>query len=335
MHRHHVVNRAGRWLLAIVLLSLSSLDMFATNRDPNTPKFTVIFRATIDGMILVDASFGKGEVHTFLLDSGTTYLGFLDREIAGEAGLKQKNLGVAHLEGNSTTAIDVTDFREATIQQKNGTNVILAKGPLPVVDLSEFSEKVGSRIAGFIGVPALSRYVVEIDYDTGKLSFFEPHEFHYSGPGQIFPLEDRENYMVIEAQIELSDCTVVPVRLYLDSGSNTDLTLNPLFVQTHPNLGNRKLDPRSIAAGGTQLDGSWGDIHALRIGGYSVPVPDTLLLHRDATKTADSMTEGSLGSEVFSMFKIFVDRPDGKIIFEPRMGKPLPPIKSCVPTPIR
>jgi hypothetical protein len=331
MHLHDDGYKAGRWLLAIVLLSISSVGAYATHRDPNAPKVTVNFRATTDGFILVDASFGKGEIHTFLLDTGTTYLGALDREIANEAGLKQKNLGVAHMEGNSTTVIDITDFREATIQQKNGTNVILAKGALPVVDLSAASKEIGSPIAGVIGGLVFSRYVVEIDYGTGKLSFFEPTKFHYSGPGQAFPLEDREGYMLMEAQIELADCTLVPVRLYLDSGSNTDVTFNHLFVEAHPNLGNRKLDPRSSGIGGT-IDGSWGSVHSLKIGGYSVSVPDALLLHRDAAKTTDSLTEGSLGSEVFSMFTIFIDRPDGRIIFEPRTDKPLTPVKPCVPS---
>lgn len=329
MHLRDHGYKAGRWLLAIVLLSLSSVEMYAAHRDHNAPKVTVIFRATTDGMILVDASFGKGEIHTFLLDTGTTYLGFLDQAIATEAGLKQKNLGVVHVEGTSTKVIDITEFREATIQQKNGTNVILTKGALPMVDLSAFSKVVGSPIAGVIGGLAFSRYVVEIDYDTGTLSFFEPSKFHYSGPGQVFPLEDREGYMLMEAQVELADCALVPVRLYLDSGSNNDLTFNHVFVEAHSNLGNRKLDPRSVGIGGA-LDGSWGSVHSLRIGDYSVSVPDTLLLHRDAAKIVDSMTDGSLGSEVFSMFTVFIDRPDGKTIFEPRTDKPLTPVSPCV-----
>jgi hypothetical protein len=326
-------HKAGRWFLAIVLLSLFAAEVSAANHGLNHPKATVNFRTTTDGLILVDASFGKGGIHTFLIDSGISYPGMLERTIADEAELKKekKIKTLVHIENSSGTVIDTKDWREATIVQKNGIKVILVKGALPTIDFPAFSKYIGSPIAGFIGSAVFSRYVVEIDYATDKLSFFEPRKFQYSGTSQIFPLEDHGNLLVIDAQIELADCTLVPVHLYLDSGDNADLTLNPHFVQTHPNLGNRKFDPRSFGLGGT-LNGSWGDIHSLTIGGYSVPAPDTVLLHSDSTKTEDSLTDGSLGSEVFSMFTIFVDRPDGKIIFEPRTDKPLTPVKPCVPS---
>lgn len=325
-------NKAGRWLLAIVLLTLSSIEANAAKLDPKAPKFTVNFRATPDGLILVDGAFGKGQTHTFMLDSGTTYPGFLDQETAIEAGLKVKERNVlVHIEGNAPGVVDTREWREATVVQKNAIKVILLKGAFPTTDFSALSKAIGSPIAGLIGMSAFSRYVVEIDYATGKLSFFEPDKFQYSGVGQAFPLEKNEDALIIKAQIELDDCTFVPVRLYLDSGSNSDVTFNHLFVEAHPNLGDQKLDPRSIGLAST-LDASWGVVHSLVIGHYSVPVPNTVLLHSDAAEALDTVADGSLGSKLLSMFTVFVDRTDGKIIFEPRTDKPLTPVKPCVPS---
>lgn len=330
MHLHYRGNEAGRWLLAIVLLSLFSIEACAADHDAQAPKATVSFRATSGGLILVDASFGNGELHTFLLDSGSA-LGVLDQTIAIEAGLKKKKdiKTLVHMENSSSVVVNTNDWREATIVQKNGTKVTLIKGALPTVDLSAFSKFIGSPVAGFIGTAVLSRYVVEIDYTTDKLSFFEPSKFQYSGPGQVLPLEIRENLFVIEAQIEFADCTLAPVHLSVDSGSNSDVTLNPFFVQSHPNIGSRKLDSRSFSLGGS-MDGSLGDLHSLRIGSYSVLIPNTLLLHSDSTKTMDSLVNGTLDAGILKMFTIFVDRPDNKIIFEPRTDEPIAPVSTCV-----
>lgn len=227
----------------------------------------------------------------------------------------------------------MTDWREATVQQKNSTTVTLLKGPLPTMDFSAVSKAIGSPLAGVLGVGILGRYVIKIDYSAGKINFFDPHEFHYSGTGQAFPLEGAAGYLVMKAQVTLADCTVVPVRLFLDSGSNSDLVMNQTFFAAHPHLELRKLDPRSMDAGGTSLDGSLGNFNALTIGSYSLAVPDVTILHSDGSKTSDRISDGTLGSEVFQMFILYIDRLDGKIIFEPRTDRPLVPPKPCVTHP--
>lgn len=280
-------------------------------------------------MILVDASFGKGRTRTFLLDTGA-YSGVLDRAIANEEHLKPRNVVTLKILGNSSDVAETSDWREAVIHQNK---VTLSYGAFPTLDLSALSKALGTPIAGIIGWEIFSKYVVKIDYATGEVSFFDTQKFHYLGDGQTFPLQDGHgtHQLIIDAQAELPDCSILPVRLSIDSGSDADAMFNHIFHDAHPTLSGREIGSQSVSISGKPMDESLASFYSIKIGNYSLLTTHTTILRTDTAGKPEDMLDGALGAGILSQFTVYVDYPDGKIIFEPRTDKPPVLAPDCVP----
>lgn len=327
MRWSHIANMAGRWLFIVLPIYLAAN---AQSVSPASAKAVVKFRTSENHKILIDASFGKGPTRTFVLDSGAIAPALLDRAIADEDHLKLKRRGTISVHQSSSEILESSDWREAEI---HAGKVTLLRGVFPTVDLSAVGKELGSPSAGIIGVLTLMRYVVKIDYSAGELQFFDPKKFQYLGGGQILSLEGDHgaNRLIVKVQAELPDCSTLPVRLLIDTGDDSDMTFNPAFLKSHPTLGGRDLDPGSGSISAKPLDGSVADFRSVRIGSYSLSTPQTAILHSGDDDITNRLTDGDLGAGILSQFTIYVDYPDGKVIFEPMTDKPPVLASTCVP----
>ena len=130
--------------------------------------------------ILLPVKF-KGKEHLFVLDTGASHTIF-DISFKQELG-KAKRVGIGKTAGSPMVA-ELFDAPEAFL------------GPLSIQDCQEVacmdlkmpSLICGKEIRGFIGMNFLKKYVIQIDFDKGKLSFLNPMSHQNSDRGEEFAI---------------------------------------------------------------------------------------------------------------------------------------------------
>ena len=178
----------------------------------------------VDGLLGLDCAI-NGHPVTLLLDSGTNGLA-LFHNIVTKFNIKVQGYGEVKGYGGSVDAypirIDSLDVKNC-VRIRNATAV--------AIDMASSSEKMpGGPIAGLIGYDLLSRYVVQIDYKTNKITLIDPNAFKPDSTyGTPLPLNLDNGMPKIPAQLDN-----FPSALYVvDTGEQDALTLNGPYVTAH------------------------------------------------------------------------------------------------------
>ena len=164
--------------------------------------------------------------------------------------------------------------------------------------------------AGFLGWQFLRKLVVEVDYQHGRLNFYDPATYTYSGPGVRVPVTTSGNNILIPAQVYGHRAS-----LELDSGNeNSALVLFRKFAAAH------KLHSNIEAITGYGFGGltraAVTRAPALFIGGFELQSPlVNLSLETSGVEGADF--DGNLGAPVLRQFTWIYDLPHGAVYLEP------------------
>src|SRR6185369_8138618 len=62
-----------------------------------------------------------------------------------------------------------------------------------VVPLDVPSSSIGRRYDGVLGYDFLSAFVVEVDYQAGRMSLYDPEPYQYAGKGHVLPIRLDQN----------------------------------------------------------------------------------------------------------------------------------------------
>lgn len=199
-------------------------------------------------------------------------------------------------------------------------NVALDFGPLRLVRhtvLAIPAQQIGCRVpgqnlpfGGVLGYELYNRFAVEIDRDAGVIRLHDPRHIAKVAQGIALPLEFTDRHPFVMARVQLPDAKFADVKLHLDSGAGSDLTLIP---GSHPaiTLPASGKDEASCFVGG-QTRYRRGEPITLQLGSLparSVPVNYTLT--RDVRWPGQ---HGRLGARVLSHYNALFDYP-GKRIF--------------------
>jgi hypothetical protein len=164
--------------------------------------------------------------------------------------------------------------------------------------------------AGFLGWQFLSNLVIEIDYERGRLNFYDPATYTYSGPGLRLPITFSGNFILIPARAYGHSAL-----LELDSGNeNSALVLFRRFVTAY------HLHSNVEAVTGY---GFGGLTHAmvtrtpvLEIGGFKIEsVLTNLSLAESGIEAGD--VDGNIGAAILSEFTCIYDVPHKSVYLEP------------------
>ena len=180
----------------------------------------------------------------------------------------------------------------------------------------QMSNKMGTRIHGMLSMHVFYDYVVEIDYDRKYISLIPPASFKLpkSQKYTSLPLQIESGRPFLEITIITENGSSFPVKLLLDSGAS-----NSLWLDIHSMKGYTIPEGSRYCYLGCGLS---GDVHGLMsrvkrvdIGKYSLPdvivsYPDSLTIIREEAVYGRN---GSLGSEIFKRFDIYLDFPGREI----------------------
>lgn len=154
--------------LSVMLLTAGCADEpKSTSEKPAEQNILAEFEiAKGGGPILIPVTF-KGKEYVFLVDTGCSHMVF-DTSFKHELGDVQKVERV--LTHGSPIISEVFEAPEAFLGPLNTQDC----GEVICIDLEMASSVLGRRISGLIGMNFLKKYIVQIDFDKGSLSFLQP-----------------------------------------------------------------------------------------------------------------------------------------------------------------
>lgn len=263
------------------------------------PVASISFNGGEQARIVVEARINNQGPFPFVFDTGS--INILSLDLAKQLGVK--------LTGNRKM-----DAFGGPVETASAILDSITLGPLRM-DRTEVAVIVGGPftkggLAGFLGWEFLSKLVVEVDYQRGRLSFFDPNTYVYTGSGKRVPITIRGgNVITIPARIFAHDAS-----LQLDSGSSLPLVLFSEFVTAH------HLHSAQRAITGYGFGGLTRAMvtraPALDISGFLIKSPITLL-SLNQNGLGHGTADGNMGASLLREFTCVYDVPHKAFYLEP------------------
>jgi hypothetical protein len=281
----------------------------------------------IHGLPVVRLTLNRHPDRVFLLDSGSPSL--IDQGTAVEFGL--------HLSVNTGPKVTMyglghTDHQvlvNARPVRMDFSKKFVVQGDISAVDLSAFSNEMGTRLAGVIGYDIFRQRPTLIDYVHQRVIFFDNKSFHPPTGQSSGSLDVDRNAMspVIRATACVGAGHCGDANVLLDTGNNGPAVIYDGFASENHLLelsGWQKQETVGFVGSASNVHGNAG---WLEIGNLRVVVPDFSLAIPNSTDHRVDPFDISLGSVAFGEGQILFDVKDGKI-FLIGIGASGPPITS-------
>jgi hypothetical protein len=248
-----------------------------------------------------------GRAVTLLVDTGG--INAITPELARELGLEVRG----ELEGRGVGEKKV-DVGVAQIARVELGDAFLENQTFYVIPLDPLSAVEGRDARGIVGYEVFRRFIARIDYDERKLTLHDPARFSYQGAGIAVPIAFDDHTPRIEAEVD-------GLRGWfdLDTGSRSSLVLAAPFAAAHGLQA--RYAPRFTATTGWGVGGAsrsqLARAKSLRIAGFELSEPVTLLSTQKAGSFAASDIAGNIGGGILKRFDLTLDYEHQRIFFEP------------------
>ena len=188
---------------------------------------------------------------------------------------------------------------------------------LATIDLDAFAPLFGFKIDGIIGHDFINNFVVEIDYASGVMNFFDTQGYKYHGAGESIPIEIVDKTPYVRGRIVLDGREPIEGKFEIDTGGTGILNLNTPFVNKHKMLETlaKQTQGKMGGAGGSSVTVK-AHVPAIELGSFAIRNP--LVVFAKGTEGSENSTEydGSLDNGFFSQFKVILNYSSSQIILE-------------------
>jgi len=251
-----------------------------------------------------------------ILESGAG-MTMLDLAAAERLGLQT----IGTISGAGAGANEVT-VKLAGLPGLAVAGVTVPRMQVGVGSLDAIQRHTGRRFDGLLGVDVLSRFVVELDYARGRVTFHDPATFQYQGPGEVLPLRLEMNLIHVSATIVPENGAPIAGEFVLDTGcgGQVGVALAAPFARGHglPSPSQRVMYAGAAGRGiGGVSRADIGRLAELRLGHSSLASPVALFSRDTSGFFSWSGRAGVIGTEVLRRFRVFLDYPGRHIVLEP------------------
>jgi hypothetical protein len=122
---------------------------------------------------------------------------------------------------------------------------VLSRPVFYVIDLGPLPDAEGTDFDGLVGFEMFRRFRVSIDYEARVLTLSEPARFQPPAGAHAVPFEMAERIPIVTGTLDGR-----PVRLSVDTGSRSSLTLHSPFVRSNDLVGRYAAAPETITGWG-------------------------------------------------------------------------------------
>jgi hypothetical protein len=188
-----------------------------------------------------------------------------------------------------------------------------------------FSAYDGHTIDGMLGYDFINRLVIEIDYVSRTVHFYEPQNYKYSGSGEIIPLvmlEDDSGGKVPLVRVWITQLGRAPIegKLIADLALRPAITFNTPFVEANKLLHPPQKTIQAVLGAGAMLRESRqpiGRLPNIKLGRFTIQNPVAIFFQDKQGVMASPEFDGVIGSEILRRFKVIFDYSRQRMILEP------------------
>ncbi len=289
-------------------ISLSAQEEFI--EPPARELTSVPFSQLTGGIVIMHAKVASfPDTLNFILDTGSSgisldsttveYLGMTptpsDRTIRGIAGIRK----VSFLYNQSL------HFPGLTVDSLN----------FHINDYSILTAVYGERIDGIIGYAVISRYIMKIDYDSMRITFFTRGTIRYPRGGYL--LKPTFNMLVTQT-MKVRDYKAVNSRFLFDLGAGLCMLLSKDFVEDSNIIDKKR--KRWVKEGeglGGKIDMELTVIKEVRIGPYKFKNVPVFVFDDEYNVTQYPYMGGLIGNDILRRFNVTLNYAKGDIYLMP------------------
>lgn len=265
-------------------------------------------------LVVIPVTINGSDSMNFILDTGVGSTLITEVSSGGVVSLNDARKVLLTGLGNSHSL-------EALASEDNSLKVgrIEGHGQKIIVlmdDVFNLSSRMGLQINGLIGQSVFERFVVEINYNSHSLSFYDPDRFRtrLRRNEEAIPIKIIEGKPYVDVVVT-SGGVESTVTLLLDTGMSFALWLDP--------SGNTGIKPGPNARRDLLGQGLNGDVTGLisrvdkiHIGNFELA--NIVTAFPDSSSIGDASVRhgrsGSIGADIFRRFNVIVDYPHNRII---------------------
>jgi predicted aspartyl protease len=302
-------NNLPRCVLLTVIVFLSASVVFSQSRNQKVA--SVPFDIS-NNLIILQVKVNGSSPLSFILDTGAS-ASVINESRVKELGLQSQGQAAATTQGGSTEASFIRDV------SLNLSGVEFPHMTLVAIRLSGLEAGLGRSVDGILGYEIFNRFVVEIDYASKTVTFYEPQSYRYSGRGEVLPIIIEDNTPFVRAKVAAADKQSFEGTFLINTGLTGTLAFNSPFVVQNKLLelipNTKAITFGSIIAGGSS--GRIGRVRSLQFGGFVISNPVANFSQDTTGDDSDVEYAGMIGSEVLRRFKLITDYSRKRITLEP------------------
>jgi hypothetical protein len=264
--------------------------------------------------VVVKASINGRSPEDFILDTGAS-LTALDRDYANSIGIKGE--GEASVEGIAATGeMRFARLRSIGVTGDKGSGATLNDFRVGLIDITEGARVVlWRKPVGLLGADFLSRFVVDLDFDSLSVGLSDPEGWTYDGHGAPIPFELHGNIPIVPVTLD-GGCTG---KFMVDVGNSFHFVVHGSAVRGCDMI--RRKPRHSVEVYGGGVGGGFVSflcrLDSLRIGpyGWNEPVAALSLHSRGGVGSED--LAGNIGCGVLEKFRCTFDYAHHQLFLEP------------------
>ncbi|HST51351.1 MAG TPA: aspartyl protease family protein [Pyrinomonadaceae bacterium] len=291
-------------------VSLTRQDQQGFRLSSDKSYVKVPFDLYWDG-ILLQARINNSQPVWLALDTGAN-INIINQSVFDRLALSPK--GDANLTGGGGIAKgQFADNVTISLPGVEAYKQPIASAPLDAMSLE------GRDVEGLIGTPFLMNFVVEIDYEHKVLTFHDPKVFNLAKEPDAIPMEGRNGWPYVEAELSINGQDKITDKFMLDTGSNRIFHVNRPFAEAHKIL--EMLPGGSTAEGvgegiGGRVKFTEARIHSIRIGKYTMSRP-VVSISQDTEGFGAGPAAGVVGGEMLRRFTLVLDYSTSRMLLRP------------------
>jgi hypothetical protein len=301
------------YCLAISISLLRAMPLAAQEEfiePPSRHLTTVPFVQLTGGIIIMQAKFADSpDSLNFILDTGSSGIS-LDSTTAYDLGLKSTP--------TERTIRGIAGIRKVSFlynKQLHFPGLTVSNLDFHINDYGILTAVYGERIDGIIGFSVLSRYIIKVDYDSMRISFWTKGTIRYPRGGYL--LKPSFNQLVSQP-LRVKDEKTIQSRFLYDMGAGLCLLLTKDFVNDSSLL--RKKRKKFVKEGeglGGKIDMELTVITEVKLGPYRFRNVPVYIFDDVNNVTSYPYMGGLIGNDILRRFNVILNYAQGDIHLTP------------------
>jgi hypothetical protein len=270
----------------------------------------------VENVVWLEVRVNNSRPLNFMLDTAAS-TDAVNRRVAEELNLPLVEIGPRANVGAGDGVTRIAFAPNVQIGLGDATYVNSRVGAIP---LDIVSRAFGEPFDGALGYDLLRRWVVTIDYQQHKLVLHSNDAFEYEGSGRTIPLRLSSGVPIATGTLVLDD-KEHSGDFMIDAPFRGSVTLATPFIAGNGLLdamrssGRRLLETELQGVGGASKS-VLGRVSAFRFAGITFESPIVGFANATGGAFVRRDVAGIIGAEILRHFRVTLDYPHGRLIFE-------------------